>query len=263
MKDLQIGDKLLTGRDQSPIQVYAFAHKEPEATAEFLRIHTSIVREMPLVMTGEHLVYVQGKSNPVRADSVRVGDILQGEDDMDPPRVLKIDRVIRKGLYAPLVAGTGVLLVDGIQVSSYIGLQGQSSSEYFELQQGGQMHFLQFSHHDWSHLVLSPFRMVCTAGLSSKLCHTYNDRGMPLYVAWSLHATKWVDSCNVIIQTLAVLVAVFFFGVFWTIESVISHCSATPKVILLVGWSILMSVATFMHHVKVVIGCRAKQAKIV
>jgi Hint module len=89
MKDLQLGEKVLTAsHDYEP--VYAFGHRHLTQAAKFIQFNDA------LEITGAHLVFVEGKVNPVRADSVKVGDFLQGGE------VKSIKTIQRAGVYTPL-----------------------------------------------------------------------------------------------------------------------------------------------------------------
>ena len=85
-------------------RVYAFGHLKEEAdNVEFLKIHTFPFdrKKRPLEITGQHMVYLHNKRNPVRADKVKVGDILRG-DHFTGLTVTKITKVARREQYAPL-----------------------------------------------------------------------------------------------------------------------------------------------------------------
>ncbi|CAB9527359.1 Desert hedgehog protein [Seminavis robusta] len=151
MKDLQVGDRVLANAKDGFEPVYAFGHREPTGEGTFLRFFTEKGNSAPLELTGEHLVFVHGKTNPVRADSIQVGEVLQGA--VLTAKVSKIGRVVRKGLYVPLTP-SGTVVVDGMQASSYISLQ-KDSAEYIELRGGWQIMPFQ----DYVHLALSPFRL--------------------------------------------------------------------------------------------------------
>merc|ERR1712003_450078 len=98
-----------------------------------------------------------GKVNPVRADSIMVGDILQSQEDSHHAVVEKIEFVTRDGIYNPLTA-SGTIQVNGITASSYISFQ-EENNEYVELQGGIET---TLSHHDFAHRAIAPFRFYCT-----------------------------------------------------------------------------------------------------
>jgi hypothetical protein len=84
MKDLKVGDQVLTSQGDGQMDkyqsVYAFGHIDPNVLATFVRIYTKDTADTPLELTAEHMVYVYGKTRPVRSDSIQVGDILRGHN---------------------------------------------------------------------------------------------------------------------------------------------------------------------------------------
>merc|ERR1719230_797254 len=101
---------------------------------EFVQLHTN-TSIIPLEMTDQHLIFLDGKKNPVRADSVKVGDVLQAEGKNAV--VEKIELVTRTGIYNPLTS-SGTIQVNGIIASNYVSFQ-KENHEYIELQGGIEM----------------------------------------------------------------------------------------------------------------------------
>lgn len=192
MKDLELGSRVLT-QSGSYEPVYAWGHKHATKSAEFLQLQT---KESKLEMTGGHLVFLEGKANPVRADSVKVGDTLQGNNN---GKVKKIKAIQRNGVYTPLTP-SGTVVVDGIVASSYISLQ-KNADEFVQFQ-GGISSYLSFQ--DAIHMVLSPFRMLCM-GVSSKLGNIYTEEGVPLYAAYGMEFASWVEQQNIVVQLILFL----------------------------------------------------------
>lgn len=93
MADLQVGDMVLTKGNNGYEPVYAFGRWIPTKPSKILQIHTTtqdttptsnsstVTKEATLETTEEHLIYLQGKPNPIRADSIKVGDYLQGQEN--------------------------------------------------------------------------------------------------------------------------------------------------------------------------------------
>jgi hypothetical protein len=160
MQDLQVGDQVLIGSpDNYKYQpVYAFGHLNKEALGAFYAIATK-GGKTPLEMTGEHLVYLAGKLNPVRADSLQVGDVLLSIHG--PTEITDIHVVEKQGLFNPLTAD-GRLVVNEITVFTYIALQ-ENNSEHFEIVfgKGGDYKINLAPHQSFVHLYLTPFRMLC------------------------------------------------------------------------------------------------------
>ena len=199
MKDLQVGDSVLTaGGNFEP--VYAWGHKHTTKSADFFQFNGA------LEMTGEHLVFMEGKSNPVRADSIKIGDSLQGAE------IKSIKTVKRKGLYTPLTP-SGTVVVNGITASSYISLQ-ENAKEYVEMQGG----FAIMSYQDFIHMALSPFRMF-TMGFSSTLGNSYTEEGIPTFAAAGIDLARWVEGQNVAFQAIFFLAFLVVTGVSMIVEN--------------------------------------------
>ena len=196
---------LLAGNDNVRYEkIYAFAHykRNSDSPTDFYRLHTFPYNRMrkPLEITGQHMVYLHGKQNPIRADSLKVGDVLRG-DHYTGLTVTKIQRVKRYDNYAPLTPH-GTILVDGIVASSYISLQ-KNAREHIELGESGFE--VRISQRVMVHMFLSPFRNYCL-GFSSDLCRTYNDDGLPPYVAFGLKLADWGIAQDVLVQLVALVV---------------------------------------------------------
>jgi hypothetical protein len=183
MKNLEVGDRVFTG--ESYESVYAFAHKLADVKGHFLQIETD--NGSSLEITGDHLMFVDGQSSAVRAESVKVGDALSGA------RVTKVGAVERNGIYAPFTTD-GKLVVDGVKASSYalpVALNGG---------------YLQ----EMSHYGISPFRLLCTK-VSSSYCEANTADGIPSVLASIKNVTEWALAQPLFAQIF--IFAAFFLGV--------------------------------------------------
>jgi len=189
MELLQVGDFVKSGNGEMYERVYAFAHRVPQKHAEFLQFHTTA--GAPLEMTRGHLVFVNGKTNPVRADSIRVGDFLQAESSNAV--VEKISVVNRNGIYNPLTS-SGTIQVNGISASTFISFQ-KESNEYVELEGNvGQL----LSHHMLAHRAVTPFMMYCT---TLPFCDEANN-AMPMYVSKGMDLIEWSLQQHISVQLM-------------------------------------------------------------
>jgi hypothetical protein len=170
-------------------------------------------------MTAEHLLFVAGSSSPVRADAVKVGDVLQGEQ---PAVVKKIAKVARKGIYAPLTLG-GTVVVDGVVASSYVALNDKSEESFM-------------SHHNMAHIGLSPYRLVCS-GISAKLCSESfsNADGMPYFVQFGLDLLSWALGLNAVVKAFALTIILGVTGAFFAAETLFGASTAPLAIFTLAG----------------------------
>jgi len=243
MKDLKIGDRVLTnGGIYEP--VFAWGHKNPTTTADFYQFQMA---GATLEATEGHLVYLEGKTNPVRADSIKVGDVLKA--DNKDGTVKKITTVQRDGIYTPLTP-SGTVVVDGAVASSYISLQ-KTATEHVELQ-GGIPTFM--SYQDFIHMTLSPFRMFCM-GVSSDLGNVYTEDGVPVYAAYGMELLHWANRQNIFIQALVLFAVFIVTGACMILENTFGASMAPAALVAGVG------MYAFMKHNNV--SLRAQKIKTV
>lgn len=219
MENLQVGDSVLTGSGKYS-KVYTFGHLQKKTEATFLQIETA---NQTLEMTGEHLVYLSDKSNPVRADSVKIGDTLRG--DAAPAKVTSIGSVTREGLYAPLTL-EGSLVVDGIVASGYVSFQ-KDSPEYVQV--NGVNTGL--SHHTYAHLGLAPYRLFCENIATGNICNSYDDVGMPGFIRFAVELSNLAVEQNPFVQSLMLILIALVCGLCMLLEG-ISGASLAPLAVL-------------------------------
>jgi Hint module len=212
MKELQINDQVLVGSDKNnnrPIYepIYGFGHHEKNTPHEYLQIHTAAQKE-PLEMSAAHLLYVEGKEHPVRADSIQKGDILILQTLHSPATsvmVTKVTWVVRNGAYMPLTK-SGSIVVNGILASSYVSIMKDAPeivSKYLSVVSEDQL----------VHWWLAPYRMVCQ-GLPS-LCEDDKDEsGISHWLAFGRYLAQMANGWSFVGQTVG-LVVVWLFMAFW------------------------------------------------
>lgn len=232
MSKLQLGDKVLTTRGYQTI--YAFAHNDTTTRAQFLQIHT-VGGSKPVEVTENHLIFVVDKVHPIRAVSVRKGDVLKGAQGA--LIVSKVERVERQGLYAPLTA-TGTIIVDGVVSSCYIALD-HHSTDYLKLTTGVSV---PLSHHFIAHTWLSPFRVVC-AGLYVDLCNSFDDdTGFARVAQAGFSVKESLDRQGFVVQIFLLLVFLLLFALMRAVEYVLGQDNRAVFSLLigvlafLIGW---------------------------
>lgn len=213
--------------------VYAFGHYEPKALSTHLQFqmdplptdsnHSSMAAYSVLEMSAEHMVFLWGRKHPIAARSLRVGDQLQLEG-AGGGKISKISMVQRRGLYAPLTP-SGKLLVNGIQVSSYVALQDGASECHIEIQGAKVLPFL--SHQDFAHLGMGPLRILCSFpghGLCSGReddSSYYDEAGIHYLVAPFLKMALWADKQFFPVQVILLMLFLVTAGSLCFVESLV------------------------------------------
>lgn len=164
VKDIQVGDKVLTVENEYKT-VYTVDHKDPSKKATFVQIHSTANAESPLEITERHMVFLHGEEKPIPASAVKVGDALQTVNSDSPSFVTKISFVERLGVWNPITVD-GTVVVDGIVTSTYS--MGFRANDEANVELAGSK---VMSHHDFYHLLMTPYRAMCL-GLSLSLCET-------------------------------------------------------------------------------------------
>jgi len=237
MRDLKVGDYVLSWESNHYQRVYAFLHRNEVAEAEYLRVETDLSPVKPLEMTKDHLLYVQDKSFPVPAESIVVGDVLRGEGGK-PARVTRVTSTSRSdGVYAPLTPD-GTLLVNGIQVSSYVVLEDMEDH-----------YFLGFDQSFVLHMVLSPFRFFCQ-WVSESYAHSFDKEGLPPFVSFLNNFRAWLVQQSIPTQALSFFCCAVFAAAFWILECVLGNVTALSFVASVAGVVFVLSHKTNNGKVK-------------
>jgi Hint module len=225
MKDLKVGQQVFAGYSNSaflggneaPVYetVYGFGHRNQKMVSDYLRITTTSssgkTKNRPLEISASHLIFVNGKTDPVRADSLRVGDELLHQS-MDtsaatPARITKIEIVLRQGLYQPLTKD-GTIVVDGLQASTYVSVADLSPRVV-------ELGLNVFSEQSGFHLFMAPYHFVCTK-ISSELCvndHSEEENGINYYLAFGKRLLGFGEMLPTWLMTILVTVVLLFCGI--------------------------------------------------
>ena len=143
----------------------------------------------------------------------------------------KISHVQRNRLYNPLTP-SGTIVVDGVVASAYVSFQ-EDAPEYVERQ--GRISTM-VSYHNYIHLVLSPFRLICMMGSMSPglICTSYNDEGLPPVVSFGMNLIKWANRQNIVVQSLVLLAIAIVSGICTLVEVITIGTSWRPLLLLFV-----------------------------
>eukprot|EP00956_Cyclotella_meneghiniana_P015268 scaffold23212_cov50-Cyclotella_meneghiniana.AAC.2 len=110
IKDLRIGDMVLSNDQGGYTKYYSTGHYLEKAQAEFLRIYTEN-QVKPLELTPDHMIFREADALPVPAHSIKAGDVVKTIDG--PSKVIDVRKISRKGIFNPLTE-SGTIVVDGI-----------------------------------------------------------------------------------------------------------------------------------------------------
>lgn len=253
MKDLQVGDRVLTGGNKYQY-VYGFGHYLRDTEQEFVQIRTKDVE--PLEMTSDHMVFVKkenGEQIAIRADALKVGDVLASEG---VSIVSKIATVIKPGMYMPLTPD-GTIVVNGIKASAYTSISQDAPSIVQNMALFGMK-----SEDVIVHLWLSPLRVLCM-GVSSNFCGIPKDdprsspaaeRGLVEWLVFGRKLASFTEQQNPVVQVFFIGLPVYVIFASLTLVEQVFGASFAPSAIVLI-------VVGFIWFVRKHTGSRANEAK--
>ena len=154
IKDLHIGDMVLSNDQGGYTKFYSRGHYLEQAQAEFLRIYTES-QVKPLELTYDHMIFREADALPVPAHSIKVGDVVKTIDG--PSKVIDVRKISRKGFFSPFTL-SGTIVVDGIVSSTYTTMPG------FEGTDAGWGYLADHKLIHWqtlTHVILAPHRIIC------------------------------------------------------------------------------------------------------
>lgn len=178
MKNLKLGDKIRAGNDKYET-IYSFGHlDDSKAKHDYLELATGTG---VLVLTSDHMVMLKG-GRYVPAGIVQVGDELLMADGV-AVSVQSIQTVRKQGSYAPFTS-SGTIVVNGIQVSSFIAFQNSETLHVGGIDTGLTYQFL-------AHSFESPHRLWCTWA-STCLEESYTADGISTWVNGPHRLARWL-----------------------------------------------------------------------
>ena len=269
MKDLQVGDKVLTGSGRYQ-PIYSMFHFDRTKPTPYLQIHTvhsrNVTGVQPLEMTANHMLYVVGYENPIPAWQLKLGDFVyimkptyssNGETKhpwkpapsvprhlLQQSQVVEIRHVVRHGLFNPLTEDA-TIVVDGIVTSAYTSFLGTEHIRLFrnassKLFTNSARNWLEgiddgwtvMSHQSFVHILLSPYRAICLHVYPEGYCKTpegSNDNSVWYGRLGQFILLLWLQQ-HVMIQAIIFVLLVTVFGM---LDLILNSMRLTVLVILL------------------------------
>lgn len=226
MDDLEVNDKVFVGSEDSNKSIYqgiyGFGHYNKNNLTEYLQIHTSPSSNEPLEISAAHLLYVEGKDHPVRADTIQRGDVLIQKgphSSTTSVQVTKILEVRHKGAYMPLTRGRSIV-VNGILTSSYVSIMDDAPevvTKYLKVVSEDQL----------LHWWLSPYRMVCQRVPS--LCKNDKDsEGVAYWLVFGRYLARLANGWGVVSQILGLALVGFLLALAMGLEAMLAVFGTIP-----------------------------------
>jgi hypothetical protein len=167
---IEVGDLVLTGGGEFQ-SVYSIDHRDMNKVTKFLQIEFGSDNEV-LEVTPKHMIFEEGKVNPVASGTIDVGDRIVTPTGYET--VTGIGMVERKGVFNPLTAD-GTIVASGMVASTFSSLLNQNDS--IEISGRSIMSYQQF----FTNLV-KPYKFFCTT-LSLELCRADSEKVMVSEIA--------------------------------------------------------------------------------
>jgi hypothetical protein len=187
MHDLEVGDFVQTDHHEGSLsRVLSFMHIDRDAPVEYLQIYVENMEKPFEVSHGHLLIKGATKITAVRAQDIKVGDILSGN------KVIQISTVQRRGLYAP-VTESGTILVSGVTATCYV-----------DIMSSGMIPTTIQTHA--SHAALTPLRIMCAWKFSLCENESYSEDGFSSNLLAMTQFGLLVATWNGVLQWLVVIV---------------------------------------------------------
>jgi len=226
LKDLVVGQKVLTGSGCFE-PIYTIDHKNPRKRTEFVQIYheDNNGSNMPLELTGSHMVFLLGEEEPIPASLIQIGDKLESLYAMNGTGgavVTEILSVHRDGIWNPITP-SGTMVVDGIVASTYSVMADMSKKKTGRGEEIDKLNIyvgackLPTSHHRFMHLLMYPYRSMCLS-VSLSLCDgtkEYQDSEFTernLYSFVGLSILNLYLACNSLVKDIMILVLYLSFS---------------------------------------------------
>eukprot|EP00956_Cyclotella_meneghiniana_P037104 scaffold134538_cov38-Cyclotella_meneghiniana.AAC.1 len=235
IKDLRIGDMVLSDDQGGYTKYYSRGHYLEQARAEFLRIYTES-QVNPLELTPAHMIFREADALPVPAHSIKVGDVVKTIDG--PSKVIDVRKISRKGIFNPLTV-SGAIVVDGIVSSTHTTHPG------FEGTDAGWLYLADHKLIHWHtlvHVALAPHRIIC--GRFMHCDETLNEEGLTPYTGYLKKYHDVAEEKQSTILTFCLfLILVAQSAIFLLLEILFQHATVcvSATCVFLIGRKCLFS----------------------
>ncbi|CAB9521181.1 LRR receptor-like serine threonine-protein kinase At4g08850-like [Seminavis robusta] len=205
LRDLDVGSEVLTNAVSGTYErVYAIGHYNATSPTEYLQVSCAEDESLgspPLEITPSHFVYLKGKAHPVRADELKVGNVMAG------CTITAIDTTTRDGFMSPWTP-SGKVVVNGKFLASIYADYEDSKVLFGPYNNAAQ------------HAGVAPFRLYCNhIAPNSKFCLTHSEEGIPLGLHfWKDLFDNAVNQPSLVIQMICLSGVFMIAALAWIIE---------------------------------------------
>eukprot|EP00956_Cyclotella_meneghiniana_P034885 scaffold109073_cov70-Cyclotella_meneghiniana.AAC.2 len=216
IKDLRIGDMVLSNDQGGYTKYYSILHYLEQAQAEFLRIYTE-TQVKPLELTYDHMIFREADTVPVPAHSIKVGDVVKTIDG--PSKVIDVRKISRKGMFSPFTL-SGTIVVDGIISSIHTTMPGFEGTDagWFYLGDHKLIHWHTLNHN----FVFAPHRVIC--GRFMQCNETLNEEGLTPFSVYIMKFQELAEEKQSTILTLCLLLIIMAqSAIFFLLEILLQH----------------------------------------
>lgn len=238
IKNLRLGDMILSDERGTYTKFYSRGHYHEKAPSQFLRIFTEVA-EKPLEATPNHLVFMAARALPVPASTIKVGEFLLTA--AGPARVTAVKKISRRGLSHPTTL-SGTIVVDGVVASTHTEIPGFAGAAPGWVYLGG----VKVVHWHWLvHAAHAPHRLVC--GRLATCAEPLDDEGFTPFPRFLLGlAQRAAKNQSVLYSVFVLLAVVLAMAPFYAMELLFENVF-----IVLVGGCVAAGMWRILSDVKV------------
>lgn len=238
VRDLRIGDMVLSDDEGTYSKFYSKGHFNEEQPLAYLRIFNEVTKK-PLEVSPGHMVFKASSNLPVPASSIKVGDFVKTIEG--PSKVTAIKKILRTGLFNPMTL-SGSIVVDGVVSSIHseeTGFEGDTAG-WIYLSGHKIIHW-----HRVAQYIHAPHRIVC--GRLDMCVETLDNKGLvPFHQLLMAVEQTAAKRQSTLFSAFVLLAVVILVAPFYTIELLLENAG-----IVLSGTCAVVGIGLVLLGIKV------------
>jgi Hint module len=228
INQVQIGDYIRAGNGKDYTQVYGYGHFDNNLESEFVQVTFTGTNDSILEISSSHILFVQKMT--ARSSTMIVASDIGMDDILNNQTIRSIQRVIRRGVYAPLTY-SGDFMINGIRVSNYVNLFDNKFNKKWD-------------HHGLGHVCFLPQRLFCHYFMHVCQTETYINgygiftwiivhvgRTMNHYGGWfeNIFVSCWSTLCIILVAMVTKYLTFIIIGVLTGMVIVFATTSCSSR----------------------------------